>query len=1137
LVDSLSNVARTNLSRSLAIALVTPIVLLLLLGTVLAVQVRHMSVDARWVDHTDEVIADATELDGRIYAQESALRGFLLSGDPRYVADYEIARPLDTLVTLRALTMDNPQQQARLDRLQRRYEQWRALLPSPLIDADRAALSRPEAMRERTALISDVREALRAVLDGERTLRFEREQAAARSESTTQLLFLGLFVLTALALYAVSRRQFRAINATYGDALQGERVARAFVEEKDWLGAGALRVAESMQGEPTIEQLGERILRALASHCGADVGAFFTRAGGHWKRCAGYALDTRAAGPDAFVEGEGVVGRAAIGEGLLVLRGIPAAFLKVRSGTGQHESVEVGLLAARTDKAVHAIVELGFLRPPAPRVWRLLEDAGESIALATRSVEHRTRLRELFEESQRQAAELQTQQEELRVANEELEQQRNVLREAHGQLKARQDELESSNVRLQDQASALETAQRAVLETAEEAERASRYKSQFLANMSHELRTPLNSSLILAKLLADNKEGNLTEEQVKYAALIHASGNDLLALITDVLDLSKIEAGRVDVRSTPVQLSRLVDSVIRPFEPLARERGLALEVHIEASTPDSLDTDPQRVGQVLKNLISNALKFTEEGRVSVTVRGTASGVAFDVSDTGVGVSEDEIDAIFEAFRQGGRASSRKGGGTGLGLSISRHLARLLGGDVTVRSEPGRGSTFTLALPLVQPIADRVEPRVRPRSPPPVRQPAASSQPPRGRTRPRIEDDREHLDGTRRLVLVIEDDVAFATILIDVAHERQFQCLVAHDAESGMDLAARHGPSAILLDVNLPDQSGLSVLDRLKRDPRTRHVPVHIISVADHAQSALSMGAVGYIVKPAEREQLVAAFQALEERFLRRVRRILIVEDDPTQRVALRTLLASVDVEVVDVSTVAEALEALGAATFDCMVTDLSLPDASGFDLLERIAGDDTRAFPPVIVYTGGTLTTDQEHRLRRYASSIVVKGARSPERLVAEVALFLHQVEAELPAEHQRLIRSARDREAVFEGRTVLVVEDDVRNVFALTSLLERKGATVLLARNGLEALEVLEAASEVDLALMDVMMPEMDGLEATRRIRKSARHANLPIIALTAKAMKDDRDECLRAGANDYAPKPLDVDRLLSLVRVWMPR
>lgn len=1136
MAGSLSDVARSHLSRSLAIALITPVVLLTLLAIILAIQVERMSNDARWVDHTDEVISRVSELGERIDMQESAARGFLLSGDRQFLADYERARPLDVLAAVRALTTDNPQQQARLDRVERRYEQWQALVPSPFVDADRAPLSSPEALRERVARMNELRESLRSVLDGERTLRAQRAEDSARSQSVTQALFLGMFVFTAFALYAVSRKQLRTINTTYGDALQGERDARASAEEKDWLGVGALRVAESMQGESTLEQLGDQVLGALAGYAGADVGAFFTRVGGQWRRRAAYGLDARAAVSDHFGDGEGMVGRAGEGGELVILRDVPPAFLKVRSGTGEHDAVQVALLPARTGRTVHAVVELGFLREPAPRVWTLLAAVSEAIALATQSVEHRTSLRELFEEAQRQSEELQTQQEELRVANEELEQQRNILRDAHAQLKERQVELQSSNARLQEQATDLEIAQHAVMETAEEAERASRYKSQFLANMSHELRTPLNSSLILAKLLADNKDGNLTEEQVKYAALIHASGNDLLALITDVLDLSKIEAGRVEIRSTPVHLPQLVDSVTRPFEPLARQRGLAFEVHIEEGTPALLDTDPQRIGQVLKNLISNALKFTEQGKISVIVRATGSGVAFQVSDTGVGVSEKERDVIFEAFRQGGRTVGRKAGGTGLGLSISRHLARLLGGDVTLRSEVGRGSTFTLTVPLVQPIADRVEPRAPALSPVPRRD-VSSAPPTQVMMRPSVEDDRGRLDASRRVVLVVEDDVAFAKILVDLAHERQFQCLVAHDAESGIALAVRHVPSAILLDVHLPDQSGLSVLDRLKRDPRTRHVPVHVISVADYSVSAMSMGAVGYIVKPARREQLVNAFEALEARFLKRVRRLLIVEDDATQRAALQQLLGSVDVEIVAVGTVADALAALATTTFDCMVTDLSLPDASGFDLLARIANDNARAFPPVIVYTGETLSADQEQLLRRYSSSVIVKGARSPERLVAEVALFLHQVEAELPPERQRMIKSALDRDAAFEGRTILLVEDDVRNIFALTSLFERKGATILVARNGLEALDALDTAPAVDLALMDVMMPEMDGLEATRRIRKSARHANLPIIALTAKAMKDDRDECLRAGANDYASKPLDVDRLVSLVRVWMPR
>jgi len=678
---------------------------------------------------------------------------------------------------------------------------------------------------------------------------------------------------------------------------------------------------------------------------------------------------------------------------------------------------------------------------------------------------------------------------------------------------------------------------------AQELERASQFKSDFLSNMSHELRTPLNSSLILAKLLADNRDGNLNAEQIKFAETIYTAGNDLLMLINDILDLSKIESGKMEVHPTSVTLDGLRDGLLRTFEPVAAEKKLAFTVSIDPGLSPTIETDAQRLDQVLKNLISNGLKFTERGEVSVRVRGSGDRVAFDVRDTGIGIAPHQQSIIFEAFRQADGTTNRKYGGTGLGLSISRELGRLLGGDISVSSQPGQGSTFTLDIPRVyagpseeRPVASKVRSAARelvreqPRELARERKPDADKPPESRRIQPVPEPD-------AYAVLVIEDDDAFAMILQDVAREAGFQCIVASTAQQGFDLAKKHLPTGIILDMKLPDHTGLSVLDRLKRDPETRHIPVHVVSAADYTETALSMGAAAYLLKPVERERLVEAFRDLEVRSSRRLRRVLVVEDDAALRNSVANLLGRSDVEIKTAATVADALTLLEEHHFDCIVTDLSLPDQSGFDLLETMARDEPYSIPPVIVYTGRSLSSEEEQRLRKYSKSIIIKGARSPERLLDEVTLFLHQVESELPPAQQRLLKEARHRETIFEGRNILVVEDDVRNVFALSSVLEPKGAKVTIARNGKEALTALENEPDIDLVLMDIMMPEMDGLEATREVRKNPSWQRLPIIALTAKAMRDDHERCLAAGANDYLAKPLDIDMLLSLLRVWMPK
>ena len=626
----------------------------------------------------------------------------------------------------------------------------------------------------------------------------------------------------------------------------------------------------------------------------------------------------------------------------------------------------------------------------------------------------------------------------------------------------------------------------------------------------------------------------------------------------------------MELAAEELPLEPLLARLRTTFEPLSRQKGLQLGFELRPGAPGVLRSDAQRLQQILTNLLANAVKFTDSGEVMLRVQGAAGDrVRFEVSDTGVGIAAHQHEAVFEAFRQADGSTSRRYGGTGLGLSISRELARRLGGDITLVSEPGRGSCFTLELPAVlhEALAESVDaPQTFARAIPPVpfaapgaalnaspparpapRLPAApplSSSAPTAAPSPvnghravaLIDDDRERRRHGERLILAVEDDPAFAQALLDLIHERDFDGVVAGSAADAIELARKLRPCGILLDIALPDASGLSVLERLKRDPATRHIPVHMVSALDRSHTALELGAIGHLLKPATRDGLVEALGQIERRLRRSVRRLLIVEDDAALRENLRLLLGDAGVEITGVGTVADAMAALAELSFDCMVTDLALPDGSGYDLLERMAAMESVSFPPVIVYTGRALTRDEEQRLRRYSKSIIVKGARSPERLLDEVTLFLHSVEAALPPERQRMLRQARQRDSVLDGRRLLLAEDDVRNIFALTSVFEPLGARVEIARNGREALERLERG-DIDMVLMDVMMPEMDGLAAMRRIRERPEWRELPVIALTAKAMPDDRERCLEAGANDYIAKPIDVDKLVSLCRVWTPK
>jgi signal transduction histidine kinase/CheY-like chemotaxis protein/CHASE3 domain sensor protein len=1083
-----------------------------------ASQSRIIGVQA--LDHTHRVQLELGRVLSDLTDAETSHRGFLLTGLELDLEPYDRARTSlpGALATLRRLTADAPNQQRSLDTIEPIATERIDLL------AQGIALRRTGQADVAVELVRSGRG--RVMMDRLRALIAEMssveehllaERTADWQDSVTWSSYVtyggSAVLLFAMMLIAwLASRDFRTREA------------------EAWVRRVQMALNAQMQGDVGVESVGEKILGVLVESLDAKVGAVYvTEPGGLMRRVAGYALEASTEAGATLQLGEGLTGQAAKENRAVHVRDLPADYLRVTSAAGRGKPRELVIAPASVDGTVYAIAELGFLHAVDPAEIEVLDRVSEPIAIAIRSALDRSRLEELLGETQRQGEELQRQQEELRVSNEELEQQSRTLQVSQTQLENGQAELEQVNTQLEEQTQSLEQQRDALARTGAELQRASVYKSEFLANMSHELRTPLNSTLILAKLLADNREGNLNPEQIRFAQTIASAGNDLLTLINDILDLSKIEAGKVDVRPEPIAVARLVDDLSNTFQAIATQKHLELAMSIEANVPETIETDPTRLQQILKNLVSNALKFTERGGVTLAVGAADGRIRFDVRDTGIGIAADQHEVIFEAFRQADGGTNRKFGGTGLGLSISRDLARLLGGELHVESTPGRGSTFTLSLPARPAARDTTTtPAPKPRHT--QRAPAA----PNGHSTPAA-DDRDRLEPTSRSLLIIEDDPAFARILYDIGHELEFHGLLAATAEDGLAMAKRHRPSAIVLDVGLPDRSGLSVLDTLKRDPLTRHIPVHIISASNHARTALDMGAVGYALKPIEREQLREAIQHLAVRLTKKLRRVLIVEDDLVLRGSTALLLAADDVEIVAVGTAAEALANLRATTFDCMVLDLSLPDRSGVELLGEMSRGDQYGVPPVIVYTGRSLSRDQVHELEQFSSSIIIKGARSPERLLDEVTLFLHQVESEMPPERQRMLRDARDREAVFEGRRILIVEDDVRNVFALTSVLEPRGAKVEIARNGREALEHLRKNPGVDLVLMDIMMPVMDGLEATRELRKQPQFARLPIIALTAKAMIDDREKCLEAGANDYIAKPLDVDRLLSLARVWI--
>ncbi|MGF6638971.1 CheY-like chemotaxis protein/CHASE3 domain sensor protein [Paraburkholderia sp. MM6662-R1] len=1138
---------RRILRRNIALPLGVGLVTMVLFVGLIAYLVSTMN----WAEHSGRVIGDANELLRLAVDRESSMRGFLITGNESFLAPYENGGPKfkAQLEALKKQVADNPPQIERLKQIEVLQERW-SRFAEQIIDARRRNQDYESTIAAGRGKLEfdEMRREFGDFLDVELRLRQQRVEATRNVTATLVGVFL-LFSLVVSGLLAWrGRRELLDLSETYDDVLRRQGEQTALLEQQVWLRSGQRLLADKVVGQTSAPLVGRAMLEFLAQYLDALVAALYVRdrQSGTLRRIAayGYSRDSEQTAALSIEEGETLVGQAARSRRTLVLRDVPADYVRVVSATGSGAPRNLLILPIDNDGQVNGVVEMGFLREVTPRDEEFMELIRHSMGNFLEAALYRERLQDALAETQQLNEELQVQQEELRVSNEGLEERGRALLESQRRLEAQQAELEQTNVRLEEYALRLERQKSDLLRVqndlaanAERLEQSSRYKSQFLANMSHELRTPLNSSLILAKLLQQNRSGNLTDEQVRYAETIHASNSDLLVLINDILDLSKVEAGQLTVEHETVSIEATLQSLEEMVRPIAATKHLRLAFDKLPGAPDTFVTDGQRLTQILRNLLSNAVKFTERGEVTLEVARVEDNVLrFDVRDSGIGIPADKLDLIFEAFQQADGSTSRQYGGSGLGLSISREFSRLLGGRITVASEVGKGSVFSLWLPLdtapaaVIPPANGLASRAPPTASreallPGAAEPAAAS----------IADDRDHRTRAGRLIVAVEDDPPFAAILRDLVHELDFDFVHASDAASGLALVRDMRPAAVLLDVGLPDRSGLTVLEWLKNDPLTRHIPIHIVSATDHADKALHLGAIGYTLKPTARSTMEAAIRRLEARLQQRLKRVLVIEDDAPMRESIRALLQSENTEIVAVATLAEAFEQLSALTFDCVVTDLALPDGIGYDLLERLAANSAHASLPVIVYTGRMLSDEEEHRLRRYSKSIIIKGAKSPERLLDEVTLFLHSVESSLAPEQQRMLRTVRQRDNAFEGRTILLAEDDVRNIFALSHVLEPLGAKLLIARNGREALDQLENGPEVHLVLMDIMMPEMDGLTAMGEIRRNPRFAHLPIIALTAKAMANDRARCLEAGADDYVSKPIDVDKLVALCRVWL--
>ena len=951
------------------------------------------------------------------------------------------------------------------------------------------------------------------------------------------------------------------------------------IDQQDWHKTGLNQLESTIKGNSNIEKLANDIVSYFCSYINAQIGLLYLYEDEELHLKSSYALKQddktrlRILKPD-----EGIVGQVFKSKKPILITNTENEKLPMFNyGAGEQTLKQFVVIPFVSDNVVVGVMELGMITSLSDNKLAFLKSAASDIALSILTLQSHIKVIELLERTQEQAKELEVQQEELRHTNEELNEQTIALKISEENLQTQKEELKVTNEELEERSRALEIqrdaikvknteleiARKEIEVKAEDIAQASKYKSEFMANMSHELRTPLNSIIVLSQLLAENKKGHLDEKEKQFSTTINSSGNDLLNLINDILDLSKVESGNIELHLERFYFDDFAQYLESAFGEMMKEKGLKLIIDIDKDIPESILTDIQRVQQIIKNLFSNAIKFTRSGDISMIIGKPNSNVKFSnpnlsinstvalsVKDTGIGIPDEKKEIIFEAFKQADGTTSRKYGGTGLGLSISKNFSKLLGGEMQLETKDGEGSIFTLFLPYKLVLEENEEDilsefisvsnenefsdKLTAKSAAPAAI-APTNTPASTQVNKNVVDDVNNIYPNDNVVLIIEDDYNFASVLYNLAHEHKFKAIIALDGETGLHLADYHNPKAIILDVGLPVMDGYKVMERLKKNHKTRHIPVHFISANDADIKALKMGAIGYLTKPVEKVEIDNVFDKIEMIISKPIKKLLVVEDEAIMRKSIINLMKGENIVITDVETGKQAYEEVSNEEFDCMILDLGLEDMTGFELLDKFKKNNIANNLPIVIYTGRELSHEENDKLKSYSKSIILKGARSFERLLAETTLFLHQVESKLPEDKKKMLEKVHSKDDVIEGKTILVVDDDMRNVFAISSLLESYNAKIVVGKNGVDAIDKLHNNDDIKLVLMDIMMPEMDGYEAMRNIRNESKYNKLPIIALTAKAMKEDRDKCIAAGANEYLSKPVDKDKLLSLLRVWL--
>lgn len=1105
------------------------------------------------VAHTHEVMYEFEQVLSASVDMESGLRGYLVGGNPVYLDSYEAARKnvWKHVDKVKTLTGDNKAQQQNIETLRSQLEKRIAYHNNMLAmyKNDQAQAKTMFATATGKELQEELKQTISNCLLAETELLATRKVLADNESRSFNSTFLFLIIAIGLIMSAI----YWMISKNLAALRKAEKESN----EKNWLLGGSFDLTEKTRGEQDPAALAQTIIEYICNYLKAQVGVMYLEENGLLHLSGTYAFEHRKQNKAVVKIGEGLVGQAAAEKKTIVFTEVPQDYIRIESGLGNTPPKNLVITPLMMDGNVKAVMEIGVARELSDAETQFMKLVSENLAVVLSAARSRLVTKDLLEETQRQSEELQTQQEELRQTNEELEEKTKLLERSESELKAQQEQLQQSNEELEEKANLLEL-QKEKLEgakldielKAKELETTGRYKSEFLANMSHELRTPLNSILILSQILAENKKNNLSEKEIELSNTIHHSGKDLLNLIDEILDLSKVESGKIELDISSVKLSDLISQLNATFGEVARNKSIDFAVTNEPGAQKSISTDRQRLEQILKNLLSNAFKFTgRNGKVSLQIqtapagtlfrngklRGVQDVLLFTVTDTGIGIPPDKLETVFEAFQQADGSTKRKYGGTGLGLSISRELANVLGGEIHVQSVEGQGSTFTLYLPATfdPTIMETTERKVE------VREKAANTSrlqlPKHGQQADNANDDRHTITETDKVILIMEDDPVFANTLLDFVREKQYKGIIASQGNTGLSFARHYRPDAIILDMNLPVMDGEEVLRHLKNAPELRHIPVQIISGYDYKKNGLELGAFDFIRKPVDKDQLQQVFNKIEDFIRKKLKKLLVVEDNEQQNKAIRELIGNGDVKSYAAFSGTEAHNMMKAEHFDCVIVDLGLPDMTGFELLDTIKADEQLRKIPLIVYTGKNITKEEHARLMKSANTVVLKTADSKERLLDETMLFLHRVESKLPREKQNIIRKLHKSDEVLINKKVLLVDDDIRNIYSLTNVLEEQGMICITAENGKVALRVLQENPDTAIALMDIMMPEMDGYETTREIRNMENFARLPVIAITAKAMKGDREKCLEAGMSDYISKPVDIEQLLSLMRVWL--